>query len=400
VVGRAAARLRARLALTATLVAAACGGEPGMAGFARTDSAGVSIAMNTGVEPAVWRLSPQPRVVIGEEARGDTPLFRVYEVRLGSDGRVVVGHGGGNEVRTYAADGRLLWAVGRAGDGPGEFRHVTGVTMLPGDTVAVLDLRLRRLTLLDPGGALVSVTALTYPQRADLPPNAIVIPSPNPLGTTSRHEVFALLHGTLLLEGAPGVRSFRFELSVFDANGQAGDSLLSVPVVQDWESPGGEGGIEDIPFAPLLRPFVAGDLLYLAPGDAWQVDVYDVSGRHLRSVREARGRVPVTPAMIAALPALPPGVVERSEHVPDSLPAVGDIVADALGRIWAVAYRPDDADPTSARAYGADGRLSGVLALPGGFQLMDVRGERVVGVQKDTMGVETVVVYGLEGTGT
>jgi len=398
--GRAAMRPRARLALTAAVAIAACGGEAGPGGFTLRDSAGVSVAVNAGVEPAVWSLSPEPLVVIGDEARGDTPLFRVYEVRLGSDGRVVVGHGGGNEVRTYAPDGRLLWTAGRAGDGPGEFRHVTGLTMLPGDTAAVLDLRLRRLTLLDPRGSLVSVTALTYPQRADLPSNAIVVPSPSPLGTTPGHEVFALLHGALLLQGAPGVRSFRFVLSVFDADGQAGDSLLSVPVVQDWESPGGEGGIQDIPFSPLLRPFVAGGLLYLAPGDTWQVDVYDASGRHLRSVREARSRAPVTPAMIAALPELPPGVVERSAYVPDSLPAVGDIVADAPGRIWAVAYRSDDADPTSARVYAADGRLSGVVALPGGFQLMDVRGDRLAGVQKDTMGVETVVVYGLRGAGT
>lgn len=399
-VGRVEARLRACLALTAALAAAACVGEVGTAGFTLRDSAGVSLAVNAGVEPTVWSLSREPLVVIGDEARGDTPLFRIYEVRLGSDGRVVVGHGGGNEVRTYAADGRLLWGAGRAGDGPGEFRHVTGLTMLAGDTAAVLDLRLRRLTLLDPQGALVSVTALTYPQRAQLPPNAIVIPSPNPLGTTSGHEVFALLHGMLLLQGAPGVRSFRFVLSVFDADGQAGDSLLSVSVVQDWESPGGEAGIEGIPFSPLLRPFVAGDLLYLAPGDAWRVDVYDASGRHRRSVREARARVPVTPAMIAALPDLPPGVVERSAHVPDSLPAVGDIVADDHGRIWAVAYRPDDADTTSARVYAADGRLSGVVALPGDFQLMDVRGDRLVGVQKDALGVETVVVYGLDGAGT
>lgn len=384
-------------ALTAAGLAAACFGRGNPAGVTSTDSAGVAIAVNVGFEPPTWVLDERPMVVIGDEAAGDDPLFRVSEARLGADGSVVVGHGGGREVRAYAPDGRPMWTAGRDGEGPGEFRNISRLTLLAADSVAVVDAVSRRLTLLDPTGTFVSATTLTYTQP-EPPGNAIWIPTMGALGATADHRVFAILRMTALLEGAPGLRPLRGALAVFDASGAVGDSLRAITVSRMWEDPDGPFPALSNEFSVLLRPFVANDVLYTTTSEAWQVDVFDTSGRQVRSIREVRPRLALTPAMIDALPKPPPGM-EVARHYPDSIPAIGRVVADREGRVWAVARRPTAGDTTSARVYDAQGGLVGVVPLPGGFDLMDVRGDRLVGVQKDSMDVETVAVYGFRARG-
>jgi len=379
---------------TAALVGAVagCGGQAGGAAFAVEDSAGVVIAVNRAPSAPVWARTPAPLVVIGREDEGDAPLFRVSEVKLGTDGRVVVGHGGGREVRAYTAAGKPLWTSGRDGQGPGEFRNLTRVTLLAADSVAVLDAVSRRLTLLDPGGKLVSATPLTYVQR-EPPRNAIWVTSLGVLGTTSDHCAFAILSMMGLLRGAPGPLPLQGTLGVFRADGAVGDSVGVITVSWMWEDPSASPSVSSNSFSVLLHPFVANDRLYTTTSDGWQVDVFDATGRRLRSIREVRRRLPLTDAVIAALPEPPPGMTV-SAHYPDSIPAIENVVVDREGRVWAVARRALPADSTSARVYDGEGRLVGVLGLPAGFELKDVRADRLVGVQRDSMDVETVAVYG------
>jgi hypothetical protein len=124
------------------------------------------------------------------------------------------------------------------------------------------------------------------------------------------------------------------------------------------------------------------------------VDVFDPAGRQLRSIRDAHPRAALTQEMIDALPA-PPAGMSRAAHYPDSIPALTGVVADREGYVWAVARVAPGVDTTSARVYDADGCLAAVVALPARFELKDVRGDRVVGVHRDDMDVETVVVYAL-----
>jgi hypothetical protein len=60
--------------------------------------------------------------------------------------------------------GATPWSVGRAGEGPGEFRLIWGVGDFGGDSIAVYDAVLRRLTILTPQGAYTRSTRLTLPE--------------------------------------------------------------------------------------------------------------------------------------------------------------------------------------------------------------------------------------------
>ena len=75
-----------------------------------------------------WALSESPLVEIGV-LEGEQPyqLHRVRgSVRL-EDGRIVVLNAGSQELRYYNAAGRFLGAVGRQGEGPGEFQSPAGL---------------------------------------------------------------------------------------------------------------------------------------------------------------------------------------------------------------------------------------------------------------------------------
>jgi len=108
------------------------------------DSAGVRIVDNTRPSwPAGkgWTLSPEPTVDIGS---GEDSLYELATVmgavRL-SDGAIAIANMGTTNIRVYDARGRYLRAIGRRGQGPGEFRQVMGLVRRPGDTLAVIDSR-------------------------------------------------------------------------------------------------------------------------------------------------------------------------------------------------------------------------------------------------------------------
>ena len=57
-----------------------------------------------------------------------------------------------SDVLVYDSMGRYVDTWGRSGEGPGEFRYVFDLMLLPGDSLLVLDRSLQRVTVLDPDG--------------------------------------------------------------------------------------------------------------------------------------------------------------------------------------------------------------------------------------------------------
>jgi hypothetical protein len=51
----------------------------------------------------------------------------------------------------FAPSGRFIQRLGREGDGPGEYRMARRILVLPGDTLAIVDVGSRRISLLSPG---------------------------------------------------------------------------------------------------------------------------------------------------------------------------------------------------------------------------------------------------------
>ena len=80
------------------------------------------------------------------------------------------------------------------------------------------------------------------------------------------------------------------------------------------------------------------------------------------------------------------------------MPLYGSPFADADGNVWLPSYRlayPQEGSPYTV--ISSDGEWLGQVETPPRFRILDVTGGLVLGVLRDEMDVENVVVYGLVG---
>ena len=108
------------------------------------DSAGIRIVENTRPPEGSrldWRIGAEPIVSIGSTMGDEDPyLFsRVFGLTRLSDGRIVIGDEGAEELRVFDQQGRHLETWGGHGEGPGEFggSQLWGLERLPGDSIIV-----------------------------------------------------------------------------------------------------------------------------------------------------------------------------------------------------------------------------------------------------------------------
>ena len=150
------ARRRPRLHLVVFALLAACGRPDATSdAFLVVDSSGVDLAESSAPAWASgrlprWSITATPELDLTET--GDGPASEFYRVRdatIRSDGSIVVANAGSSEVRLYSGAGEALGAVGRDGDGPGEYRQISRLIRLPGDSVGVFSWP-TRLTVLAP----------------------------------------------------------------------------------------------------------------------------------------------------------------------------------------------------------------------------------------------------------
>lgn len=228
----------------------------------------------------VWRVGEEPELQIGIAA-GDEPyqLHRVTSAARLGDGGVVVANAGSAELRFFDSAGRFVRAVGRRGDGPGEWRGPDRVRRLEPDSLLVLDTELGRRDVLAGDGSRQGGT----PIRSD-----VIFPWDH------------WVHGPFVV---------------------------------------------DSPLAPEERGIVARALDRIA-GDG-----------ESDAARLAR----VTPA----------------------------------GRIWATDWVSEN-EPVDWAVYDLDGRRVALVTTPARFELYDQGEDWVLGVQRDSLDVEHVVLYPLD----
>lgn len=415
--------LRSPLILLAPWLCACAGGDRTETAVVR-DSAGIRIVENAAPgwsDGRGWTLSPESVVRIGA-VEGD-PAYQfdgIMGVRLLSDRRIVVGNMGTAELRIYDAAGVHEVTAGRRGAGPGEFRQVMGVVVLPGDTILVLD-RFDRAQLFDPRG---EFAALVMP-RDFLSDRAWI------------HGAFA--DGALVLTRthqpddalrAPQSVSSTLFAVPREARSDAGsrrsppaaDSLLHIPIIR--MVPGFRGMPTPVEFAGLVHVALAPDGIYSADSENFEVRSYDRSGRLTGIFRRAWSPIPVTQDHIDRHSAhVVDGPGEDGQPVPERLrqqrieimaastfashfPAFDQALADRGGNLWLRGYDPDDLmqrtvfNPSPSRprrwtVFSRDGVWLGEVEMPARFVVMDIGEDYVAGVMRDELDVEYVHVYAL-----
>ncbi|MCA9739034.1 MAG: hypothetical protein R3E98_08090 [Gemmatimonadota bacterium] len=356
---------------------------------------------------AEWRVASEPLLTVGAvDGPSETLLSRVADARLLPDGGVAVADGGSSSIRIFDADGRLRTTRGRAGEGPGEFASLSALHLYSPDTLVAWDSRLSRLTLFppDPGAPVVTTPVHAPGGSAELW-----------LGRfgDGSGAVGWIRQGP---RGPDAVSADRMDL------GRVAIGLGQISVLAPtqgirrvaFQRPGGARTSMPLPFSPHLVGAVSGDALYFTDGVGPALEVVGSDGGRRGPLVHGLTGPPVAEAL-ARLAAELPETGDRGALTTDDLdavaavtpldpiPAVSALFSDDQGRLWLKAYDPVADSHWLGRSLAGGTwwiarRTGGMLArvqVPDGFRPMDVRGSRVAGLVRDTLGVERVEVRAL-----
>lgn len=384
---------RGGLAVAALLVLAGCGEEPNPT--VRRDSLGIAIVESSApvwdARPA-WSVDTVPLLSLGrEEASAAEEFHQIVSTVRQPNGDIVVVDGGTRELRTFDATGRHRWTFGRIGDGPGDFRQILTLLRWPGDSLAVFDYRLGRLTVVSSTGEFGRVVALLGNHPAtyglQLMGDSLLVAKVIMLGA---------LQGT-------GLTRLPAAIITVPLAGQGADTIAIVPAEETVLS--GDGSSGGVLYGKDASVATAGNAIVLGTAERLEIAWVDRSGRVTQSARvpsfdlsippEERererafllgaNRSPTAQARLDAMPVL----TER--------PAYRALLGDPTGAVWAEPHVPFSDRETNRpwQVFAPTGEWLGPFLMPGRFKPFDIGPDYLLGVQADSLGIERVRLFRL-----
>jgi hypothetical protein len=336
--------------------------------------------------PAIWTVDSTPLRVIDESDGID--FSAVTGVGFLESGDLVVVDGQAPAIWRFPADGGHTTQVGRAGDGPGEYRYPTLLSVLPDGGFAINDIVRRRVVHYGPGGTF----------RADQPLKTPTMGSPVDMA------VGVLRNGLLLVMEAPAPRpatpgeSARMTATVVarDSTGAlattfgsfgAGDWLaytadgisILVPRLLDWK----------------LVVATSGRYVAIGEGNKYEVVVYDLDGNEAGRIVEHRDPTPLSEELRATIRARmkeqnAPDAVTAPERFAEFLPAFRQIIVDGQDLVWILPVPPTIGAAHTVAVYTHEGAPLASVALPERFDLRAISDTLLAGVTTDSNDVPSV----------
>jgi len=391
------------LILGGAIISACAADGPDRDNFTTRDSAGIRVVESAAPawdDSNAWQLSEQPLLDIGAlEGDQHYELYNVSSVVRLSDGRIVVGNRGTKQIRFYDEAGVHLADAGGEGEGPGEFRLISWVRPYRGDSVAVHDGNLARVSIFDSHGQFVR----SLPVRA-------------PDGAGIGRAVDVLDEGSVLARGIAAVPEDADQqairplepLYIVSAEGEFTDSLFAYPGAEMYAFHSTNLVFTGPPlFARSLEYEVNDNRVYVASNEQYEIRVHSLAGRLESIVRKQHEPLEVTDADVAVLREEQLSgdtpeqmralltVVFNSSPVPATMPAYDGILLDSDDNLWVEEYnRPGD--PVQRwTVFNDAGEMLGTLSLPERFAISEVGDDYVLGVWEDELEIEHVRMYEL-----
>lgn len=380
------------------------------------DSAGITIVehqYSPGTLTDQWRVLNKPVLEIGTGDGAEEYQFFDLKgaIRL-SDGRIVVANGGSGELRYFDAEGVFLLSVGGEGEGPGEFRFLSFIARLPGDSVLTYDDALLRIQIFDSTGRFVRSLRAQSPWPGAYRP-------PKPVGVLNARTMVAILSNARagLKEGLGRLPNL---LATVDLRTGRVDSLQTILGVEQIVTPTERGvSLQGYTFGSYSDIAAGGNRIVTVDTELFSIDILDAEGTVVRKVRKETASIEVTAEDVLTyieetLEQWPPGMSARSiesyrRRIRDGpvarfLPFLSSVELDSEGNIWVEAFPRPGTGPAPFFVFGLDGRLIAEIHLPPGLDRdthalnapsMDIGSDYVLGVWNDDSGVEYVRLYEL-----
>ncbi len=377
------------------------------------DSAGIHIIENarpTWTGAQALHLAPTPSLVIGDRAGEPYLLSRVAGAARLSDGRIVIGDGASLQIRFYDAKGTFIKAVGRKGEGPGEYRELRTLRVLSGDTIIVESAQSKTTSAFSGTGAFLWQWSPNQPP-VHLPPGMVFPMAPLGGGVTAVASYAPVRTSTTR-------RTDSMFVAIVDRNSKTMAELGQLPVQVSAPQNG----------MPFTLTFGATGVysstatrFFYGFGAEFSVGMYTADGKLDRIIRRKWGAVPVTRADIDAYQAewakrwiKSTGAAARAdteslrnEVFAKTLPAFSQFIADRTGRLWVRDVQTIDVAVNGSfgsyplvastwNVFDSKGIWLGDVTMPARFSPKEIGADYVLGVARDADGVETVVMYGLQ----
>jgi hypothetical protein len=366
------------------------------------DSAGVRIVESSEprLPPGSWSVASQPRLSIGVvDGPAEYQFTQIQAVRrLPHGGYMVAQLNNPPQVRLFDEQGGHVRSIGRAGQGPGELTGIVWADLPGQDTIRVYDFWASRITYFGLSGDVLEVIPIeTLGGKA----GRTVASSPG----FSNGDFLVRSNYIVPRDATPGVRrSQTFLLRV----APTGELVDSFPTLRDADYVGTPERNIIIPLGRRSAALAVDSLLYVATGDAYEVEVYGPGGNLRHIFRRFGDRRPVSPEHVETLrdellsQASDDNSRRRVEQtladlpLPDRFPAYSrSMLGDAAGNLWVEHYLAPGDTARAWDVFDPEGQYVTAVTVPAEFELKQVIGEEAIGIWTDTLDVESVRIYTL-----
>ena len=395
------------LVLTCTVVTAChrTGSEPTAM---QRDSAGIQIIDNASpvwTAPA-WQVDSTPGLDLGGRGAAEPFQFeQLVDGAIEANGNIIAADRGRAQVLVYDEDGSFRMAIGRKGDGPGEFRGLIAVAAT-GDSIIAFDWRSARLSIFNAGtGQLLDAVQLKAPgdnrhpiytyKMAGLADSTVVLApwsfmphhsGGNRVYWDSTAALLYGLNGRLIRRGAPYMGAEMYD-------GPRGATLR--------------------PFGAFFSVAVAKGYIYVGDGRNYDICVYRATGQLERIIRRHWTPRPVTDqdrsaevegyVRRAGFPSVDDPRATQLRRMlenapfPRNMPAFLGLIVDDSGDVWVRRYEPIGTRiPAKWDVFDNRGYWLGTVQLPRNLHIYQIAGHRILGTWQDSLNVQHFGYYAIK----
>ena len=377
--------------------------QPGMPQAVARDSAGIRIVENARQEELrepIWRLEELPILDLTEVGEGpEYEFYRVYSgIRL-DDGRIVVGNSGSNELKVYSGEGDFLMALGREGEGPGEFKQLDWIARYRGDSIFAYDYGLGRWSIFSGDGTFGRSARITTPggQRAEYA---------QPFTSGAVMGMRVMPPSNLIGRELVGMRQEEVSILRFSPEGEYLNAIATLPGPELWlpPRPPDQTYFNYLPALFGYWPYMAtsGDLVFTGTDHGFEEAAFSETGNLRRLVRIPGPERSLTGNDVERFlervreehfPGMAVGLSRMDR--PETRPWFSKIIVDAAGNLWISEYVQLVFDPERWTVFDSHGNLLGDVVVPRRFMILDIGLDFMLGRRLDDLDVEHVQLYRL-----